>query len=102
METPEDQKRTREKIRKLGFRVSNHCNGFSDVDFKKLLIEGKIEIIGTQKSKSVSIVKKQKGIISKGKNDILKHSLPSVIDETTEYLVLRTMPGEKSLLHPKD
>lgn len=44
-ENRKDQKKTRAKIRKLGFMISNHFYGFTDLDFKKLLNEGDIEII---------------------------------------------------------
>lgn len=100
-ESRDDQKKTRAKIRKLGFMISDYFNGFSDLDFKKLLDKGDIEIVGKQifatKQTTAKVVSKQ--TISKPKSSISRQALPPVIDKTTEYLVLGTMPGEKSLLN---
>jgi len=43
-----DQKRTREKIRKLGFKISDYFNGFSDKDLQELLNNGVINIIDSK------------------------------------------------------
>lgn len=100
-ESRDEQKMTRAKIRKLGFMISDHFNGFTDLDFKKLLDKGNIEIIGRQISVATQSSKPPvpKQTISKSKSSILRQALPPVIDQTTEYLVLGTMPSEKSLLN---
>jgi hypoxanthine-DNA glycosylase len=101
IENRDEQKKTRAKIRKLGFMISDYFNGFSDLDFKKLLNKGDIEITTKQNSATIPIIKKviPKQLISKKKSNISKQALPPVIDKTTEYLILGTMPGEKSLLN---
>ena len=100
-ESNDDQKKTRAKIRKLGFMISEYFNGFTDIDFKKLLDRGDIEIVGKQISLSTKTTRNSAPTrtISKPKTTILKQALPPVIDKTTEYLVLGTMPGEQSLLN---
>lgn len=47
-ESRDEQKKTRAKIRKLGFMISDYLNGFTDLDFKKLIDKGDIEIVGKQ------------------------------------------------------
>lgn len=44
-ESRDEQKKTRGKIRKLGFMISDYFNGFNENDFKKLLDKGEIVII---------------------------------------------------------
>lgn len=81
--------------------ISDYFNGFTDLDFKKLLDKGYIEIVGKQISTSTVTARNSvpKQTILKPKTRISKQALPPVIDKTTEYLVLGTMPGEQSLLH---
>jgi len=100
-ESRDDQKKSRAKIRKLGFMISDYFNGFTDLDFKKLLDKGDIEIVGEQISAMTQTTKKSvpEQTISKPKTSISRQALPPVVDKTTEYLVLGTMPGEQSLLH---
>ncbi|MDV3736740.1 hypothetical protein CMU11_06430 [Elizabethkingia anophelis] len=43
-ENRSEQKKTRARIRKLGFMISDYFTGFSDLDFKKLLDKGEIKI----------------------------------------------------------
>lgn len=99
-ESRDNQKKTRAKIRKLGFMISDYFTGFSVGDFKKLLDKGEIEIVGTQFSattqSSKSSVPKQ---VIPPMSSISRKALPPVIDKKTEYLVLGTMPGEQSLLN---
>jgi len=100
-ESREEQKKTRAKIRRLGFMISDYFNGFSNFDFKKLLNKGDIEIIDKRIPAAAQLIKKTvtKHTIPKSKNSISKQALLPVIDRTTEYLVLGTMPGEQSLLN---
>lgn len=56
-ESLDEQKKTRAKIRKLGFHISDYFTGFSDIDFKKLLDKGDIEIIGKQISNATQTTK---------------------------------------------
>ena len=44
-ESRDEQKKTRGKIRKLGFMISDYFNGFNENDFKKLLNKGEIVIV---------------------------------------------------------
>lgn len=44
-ESRDEQKKTRGKIRKLGFMISDYFNGFNENDFKKLLDKGEIVIV---------------------------------------------------------
>lgn len=44
-ENRKEQKKTRAKIRKLGFMISDHFNGFTDLDLKELLANNYIEIV---------------------------------------------------------
>ena len=88
------QKRTRAKIRKLGFRISDYHSKFSDSEFRELEIRG--EIIITKSQKQSILVKSQNIPIIKG-NKLVKKSLPPIVNNDTEYLILGTMPGEKSL-----
>lgn len=44
-ENRDEQKRTRGKIRKLGFMISDYFNGFNEKDFEKLLNKGEIIIV---------------------------------------------------------
>jgi hypoxanthine-DNA glycosylase len=100
-ESRDEQKKIRAKIRKLGFMISDYFTGFSDIDFKALLIKGDIEIIGEKISGVTQTIKKvvPKRTTPKSNNIITKQALPPIIDKTTEYLVLGTMPGEQSLLN---
>lgn len=52
------QKGTRTKVRKSGFMISDYYNGFSDIDFKKLLEKGEIEIIDQHFLKIAQTTKK--------------------------------------------
>ena len=56
-ESRDEQKKTRDIIRKLGFHISDYFTGFSDIDFKKLLSKGDIEIIGKQISNATQTTK---------------------------------------------
>ncbi len=47
-ESPDEQKKLRSKIRNLGFMISDYYKGFSDIDFKRLLDNGEIEIVDKQ------------------------------------------------------
>lgn len=100
-ESRDEQKKTRNKIRTLGFKISDYFNGFTELDFKILLDKGDIEIIETKtlvsKQSIKNIVAKQSN--PKSKSNIAKQGLPPVINKTTEYLILGTMPGEESLLN---
>ena len=100
-ESRDEQKKTRAKIRKLGFMISDYFKGFTNLDFKKLLETGEIEIIGKQNFTlpQTTIKNVPKQTISKPKRRIAKQALPPVIDKATEYLILGTMPGEQSLLN---
>lgn len=100
-ESREEQKRTRAAIRKFGFKISDYSTGFSDIDFKNLLTNGEIEITGNPATKENHASEKPalKDRHIKTNNSIQKQALPPIIDHETEYLVLGTMPGEKSLLH---
>ncbi len=40
-ENRDEQKKTRAKIRRLGFMISDYFNGFTDLDFKRLLHLGR-------------------------------------------------------------
>src|SRR5687767_146793 len=97
-ENRSEQKKTRAKIRKLGFMISDYQNGFSDLDFKKLFEDGEIEITTRNNLVITPLISK-----STVKRSILlelnktKKSLPPVVDKNTQYLVLGTMPGEQSL-----
>jgi hypothetical protein len=98
-ESRDEQKKTRAKIRTLGFSISDYFNGFTDLDFKKLLDKGDIEIIDSRFSAALQSNKKvvPKQTVSKSKSSISKQGLPPVIDKTTEFLILGTMPSEQSL-----
>ena len=100
-EIRDDQKKTRAKIRKLGFMISDYFNGFTDLDFKQLIDKSDIEIVGKQISVTTQNNRNpvSKQTILKPKTSISRQALPPVIDKTTEYLVLGTMPGEQSLLN---
>lgn len=99
-ESRDEQKKTRGRIRKLGFRISDYFTGFSDLDFKKLFDKGEIEITSGQNSvANTSITKTITKATIPTKSSISKKGLPPVIDNLTEYLILGTMPGERSLLH---
>ncbi|GHU13624.1 hypothetical protein FACS189441_1470 [Betaproteobacteria bacterium] len=52
-----EQKKTRAEIRRSGFMISDYFNGFSDIDFKKLLNKGDI-IIDKQISNTTQTTKK--------------------------------------------
>lgn len=80
--------------------ISDYFNGFTDLDFKKLLDKGDIEIVGKQISVTARTTRNAvpKQTISKPKTVISRQALPPVIDKATKYLVLGTMPGEQSLL----
>jgi hypoxanthine-DNA glycosylase len=99
IESKDDQKKTRAEIRRLGFKISDYNNGFTDLDFKRLKNNGDIKIIDEQITVATRTVKKgiTKNLTSKSKNRISKQALPPVIEETTEFLILGTMPGEESL-----
>jgi len=100
-ESRDEQKKTRARIRKLGFMISDYFNGFSNLDFKKLLDTGEIEITTGQNFVAKPSTRKiiTKATIPTTKRNVSKKGLPPVIDKNTEYLVLGTMPGEKSLLN---
>jgi hypothetical protein len=56
-ESRDEQKKIRAKIRALGFKISDYFNGFSDLDFKRLLDTGIIKIIDKQTSNETQIIK---------------------------------------------
>jgi len=68
-ESRDEQKKTRAKIRTLGFMISDYFNGFSDLDFKKLLDKGDIEIIDKQISNIKQTTKKS--VLKPTKNAVL-------------------------------
>lgn len=100
-ESRDEQKKIRARIRKLDFRISDYFTGFSDLDFKKLLVKGEIQIINNQNFVASPKIKKIiiKPTTTATQHNIFKKALPPIIDKNTIYLVLGTMPGEKSLLN---
>jgi hypoxanthine-DNA glycosylase len=99
-ERRDEQKKTRARIRKLGFMISDYFNGFSDLDLKKLLDKGEIEISSEQNSVKTPPIKNTtiKRVTSKA-SGVSKKGLPPIVDKNTEFLILGTMPGEESLLN---
>lgn len=96
-QNPDEQKKTRKKIRALGFNISNHFSGFSDRDFKTLL-DNKTIILTDENRSTKEIetkIKKTDSTLSYLENSV--KSLHPIIDESAEYLVLGTMPGTVSL-----
>lgn len=99
-----EQKKTRGKIRKLGFMISDYKTGFTDLDFKKLLVSKEIEIttsgnvikLPSTKTNKTTTTNKTKIVKTLDKT---KKALPAVVDGNTECLVLGTMPGEQSLMN---
>ncbi len=81
--------------------ISDHFNGFSDFDFKRLLEKGDIEITSGQHTKKQQLpIEGRTAITNVSLESVaLKKALPPIIDKSTEYLILGTMPGEKSLVH---
>jgi hypothetical protein len=57
-ESRDEQKKTRGKIRKLGFMISDYFNGFNENDFKKLLDKGEIVIVDKSILTKPQIIKK--------------------------------------------
>lgn len=72
-ESRDEQKKTRRRIRKLGFMISNYFNGFNDIDFKNLLNNGEIEIIGNQ---FFSTTQTTKNVNTKQKTNIINGKVP--------------------------
>jgi hypoxanthine-DNA glycosylase len=105
--TPDQQKRIRAEIRKIGFHFSDFSHkkdGYDVGDFEAILRSGAIKEI-EDNVQPIFSAKTSKGIgkqVAKNtKNDILiqhsKKSFEPLIDEETEILILGTMPGERSL-----
>jgi hypoxanthine-DNA glycosylase len=93
----DEQKKIRAKIRKFGFMISYHHNGFSDKDFQNLFETGVISITNKTTSNNTIISTTPKKLIEKQIVVKNKKSLPALVDSKTVCLVLGTMPGEKSL-----
>jgi len=98
-ENPTEKKMTRAKIRRIGFKISDYFNGFSNLDFEKLLAMGEIEIIEPRNSLKAQPSEKIILKTASKNSDFSKRGLPPVIDRNTKYLVLGTMPGEESLFN---
>lgn len=85
-ESRDDQKKTRAKIRTLGFMISDYFNGFNDIDFKNLLNKGDIEIIDKQISNTTQTTKK---VITKTTtNTVAPKVRPMPLSSKDEYYVL--------------
>ena len=98
-ENRDQQKKTRARIRKLGFNISDFFNRFSDKDFQDLFQKGLITIVDERNSfKQVNPTKLE--LPSTHKN-LKKKSLPPIIDNETEILILGTMPGDNSIENQK-
>ena len=82
----DEQKRTRAKIRNLGFMISDYFNGFSEIDFKKLLDRGEIEILDRQVSNLTQTTTK---VIAKPKINIVAPKIRTVVSNNKdEHYVL--------------
>jgi len=65
--------------------ISDYFNGFTDVDFKKLLEKGEIKIIDKQIHPVKPTIKKDVSKQTNSKTDsISKQALPPIIDKRTE------------------
>src|SRR5690606_19590909 len=62
IQNKDEQKRTRAKIRKLGFRISDYFHGFDDKDFKRLLENGIIKIVDEQGNRNVPLNRERIGV----------------------------------------
>lgn len=97
-ENRDEQKRTRMQIRNLGFRISEFFPGFSETEFKNLLITGEVKIVGKQAVvDKPPIGKTSEKVNPISTHEILKQGIAPIVDEETEFLILGTMPGEQSL-----
>lgn len=96
-ETRDEQKKTRARIRKLGFNISDYFNGFSDQDFQELLNLGIIVLVDSPAILEKEPLKFKLDETTAKERHSEKDSLPPIVDMETEILVLGTMPGENSL-----
>jgi hypoxanthine-DNA glycosylase len=98
-ETRDEQKKTRARIRKLGFNISDYFNGFSDQDFQCLLDKGIISIVGSPNT----LYSEQKIAVSANgsleNKSYEKEALPPIADTDTEILILGTLPSDNSLVN---
>lgn len=96
-ETRDEQKKSRAKIRNLGFKISDYFTSFTDQDFQELLNCGVIKLVDHD---ATLISEKKKDRINNPilkKNDKEKKSLPPIVNNSTRILILGTMPSEDSL-----
>ena len=85
-ESRDEQKKTRGKIRKLGFMISDYFNGFNENDFKKLLDKGEIVIV--DKSTLIAAQTTRKNNTIPQKNVVVKKTLTAKSNSKDEHYVL--------------
>jgi len=84
-ESRDEQKKTRSKIRKLGFMISDYFNGFCDIDFKNLLDKGEIEIVDNQNSNTKQIIK---NVFTKPKTNTITRKMLTEEKRKDEHYIL--------------
>ena len=85
-ESREEQKKTRGKIRKLGFMISDYFNGFNENDFKQLLDKGEIVIVN--KAALTASQTTIKAITNRQGNSVVKKAQIAKTNSKDEYYVL--------------
>lgn len=85
-ESRDEQKKTRGKIRKLGFMISDYFNGFNENDFKKLLDKGEIVIVDKSILTKPQTIEKSK--TNPQRNAVIKRTQTAESNTKDEHYVL--------------
>jgi hypoxanthine-DNA glycosylase len=101
--TPDKQKGIRAKIRKIGFHISDFSSKkgeYTVAYFEAIIRSGAVKVIGENVQSTIPKPVRQP-TSKKAKNNILsqhsKNSFEPLIDDSTEILILGSMPGDRSL-----
>ncbi len=85
-ENRDEQKKTRGKIRKLGFMISDYFNGFNENDFNKLLEKGEIVIV--DKSTLTAPQSTRKANTNPQNNAVIKKTQTEESNNKDEHYIL--------------
>lgn len=85
-ESRDEQKKTRGKIRKLGFMISDYFNGFNENDFKKLLDKGEIVIVDKSTFTKPQTIEESK--TNPQRNTVIKKTQTAELNIKDEHYVL--------------
>lgn len=95
---PNKQKNIRQKLRDIGFYISNYCTGLTAERFRNMVATGEIKVINNNDGKFHKGTEKRKIKSSEVSNKSLCKSFGPIVFANSQILILGTMPDKESLI----